>query len=210
MKKVIRKSKAKRKSYSRAERRLRSWRGRFIRAQNAGEKASLDDQAFVAMVNEAIVPYKERGELYFNLLGQIGLKVDGTDGMDLNELPATIDKAMAHLRELTTGGLNYDDMRAALNDLHRRPWWAWWIKRYILESSGASKALIGAPVSDAGAMRRALQMVDANLTAVVQSIDSEKPTPPEAWMSVWNVIHAARKAMKAVEEANPETIIPSL
>lgn len=165
----------------------------------------------LAFVRAHQAPFKERGDRYLQILNDIldaapGDLTDPTMGTtEWSEVPGKIKLMSRHLHDLRTDRLNYDDMREALDKLHTTPAWRYlWpsSKRKILESSGASKALIGAPVSDAGEMRRALQLVDNSLTAAVKRIDSEKPAPPDALMEIWAAIHGARKALKAVQPSN--------
>lgn len=202
MKKVMRKSKRKR------DLRKREHRGRGIVAKtirfldrwytwaHRDKNRHGESVAIRTFIDAHIRPYKERGDQYLLELNKIRW-LFLTDPPSNAELPGKVEGALKHLHELRTDRLNYDDMRAALEKLHVKPW-PWYArpgKQWLLESSGASNALIGAPVSDEGAMRNVLKEADYKLTEAVKAMDDKAPR--DAVMAIWEVIHASRKALKA-------------
>lgn len=221
MKKVIPKSRRKRNEPTRHERRVRAWRKRLIEAQNGtaarritGEKASVEDKAFLDFVCELVRPQEERGDHYMRLLNDIAVhlhKLDGDSGFLNPEQIAKNVEAMVEHYLAIRDGLNYDDLRTSLAwivnnrerliDLLKQSTptqRTWYDARKALETwikeSGAVDALAGAPLSDVGAMRDVLRMADHLLTRLVKT-DESRLRPTEALM-VWQVINAARKAVQ--------------
>lgn len=218
MKKIIRKSRRKRNEPTRHERRVRAWRKRLIEAQNdtaarriTGEKSSVENKAFLAFVEEVVQPHVERGNHYHVLLNEISGHLQKLDGDPEFRTPEQCVKNVETLVEhylAIRDGLNYDDLRTSLAwivnnrerliDLLKQSTPTWNDARKTLEAwikeSGAVDALAGAPLSDVGQMRDVLRMADHLLTRLVKT-DESRLRPTEALM-VWQVINAARKAVK--------------
>lgn len=192
-----------------AEERAYRWLAREFKSA----PKTADGRGFMRFIADQVRPYKERGDHYRDILGECALQFE--EGTALEAVPAKLKLALGHLNDLQTDRLNYDDMREALR----------WILGHcavmifietpeqvvqFLESSGLNNALTGAPASDLGTMRSALRLCDNSLSYILKGGDEKMPR--EAVMMMWEVIHAARKAIcsAAPSERPPDDPIAAI
>lgn len=155
-------------------------------------------------VQSAIQPWKKRGDLYLELLNQIQA-VMGITNTDITKLPNLIQEDHEHLAALRIDRLNYDDLRAALQWINDNSWVLYYTKVESLQQtvadflsmSGLGNALLGAPVSDTGAMRSALRFTDNMITDILKAADETMSR--DVVLTLWEIVHMARRTLKAIE-----------
>lgn len=156
--------------------------------------------AILQFMEAHIQPYKERGDAYVKILSDIVNQTPALTSQDApnrwTDLPGRIKIMADHLTDLLEGSLNYEDMREALRaviaqaeaelTLDPEPKWHYLVRR----------SLAGSSESDLGKMRLTLHMADDTLTDILKSERGEGMSNTVV-MEMWEVIHAARKALAA-------------